>query len=153
MVKPAYSAHGYALDRCITWDVTIPRFHLTPTQKRKRIISIRFRVKNNSGKRLTVRVQVIALSKVIQFSSKKFKVLAKTRVHQETTSDVSVQKHRIVSTKSGEFQFKAYYLPQLAYQPVSEIAFEYSISAFDPDGKVVTHSHPIQIIIPLKKRN
>ncbi len=152
MPKPIFSSQGHALDRSITWDITISRFHLTPTQKRKRVISIKFKVKNNSGKRLTVRIQFNSLSRVIQFSSKKFKVLGKTRVHEETTSNTSVQKQNLPSEQIADFTFRAYYLPQLAHQSYSHLAFEYSVAAFDQEGKIVTHSEPRQILLPLMKK-
>ncbi len=153
MTKPAYRERGQALDRCIEWEITVPRFRLTSTQKRKGLIQVHFQVRNNKAEPLTVRIQLVSLSKFIRFSSGKIKVLGKNRVREETSTFASILKDTIASNETGAFKFTANVFPQFIFRSQASIVLEYSVSAFDQDGKTVTHSEPIQIVIPFSRKH
>lgn len=152
MTKPAYRETGRALDRCIEWEIIVPRFRLTSTQKRKGGIQVHFHVRNNKAIPLTIRIQLVSLSRFIRFSSKKLKVLGRNRVSEESSTYASVQKDTIVSNATGDFKFAANIFPQFIFRSQASIVFEYSVSAFDQEGKIVTHSEPIQIVIPFSSK-
>ena len=94
----------------------------------------------------------MSLTQVVRFSSTRLKVLGKNRVQEESATTASVQKQNLQPRQAGDFRFLAHYHPQFVFHASSTLGFEYSISAFDQDGKIVTHSNPIQIIIPLKTK-
>ncbi|MHA2406180.1 MAG: hypothetical protein ACXACH_05455 [Candidatus Hermodarchaeia archaeon] len=152
MTRPAYREKGRALDRCIEWEITVPRFRLTSTQKRKGTIQVRFKVHNNKAEGLIVRIQLASLSKFVRFSSKRIKVLGKNRIHEETSTYASVQKQTLTSKNTYNFQFTANILPHFVFQSQTSIVLEYEVSAFDLNGKIVTHSEPIKIVIPFSRK-
>jgi len=140
MTNPLYLSKGHSFDRIIEWEVTVPRFRLTSAQKRKRTIPLHFQVKNNSDKRLTVRIQITSLSKLLRFQSVSLKVIGRNRVSEESAT-----------LAPRRFKFLVYYYPHFTPQPVSQIRLEYTVAAFEEDGKIVTHSDVYQILIPMAK--
>jgi hypothetical protein len=152
MTKPAYREMGRALDRCIEWEITVPRFRLTSTQRRKGVIQVHFQVQNNEAEPLIVRIQLVSLSKFIRFSSKKTQVIGRNRVHEESSTYASVQKNTLPSKKTGVFKFIANIFPQFVFQSQTSIVLEYEVAAFSQEGKTVTHSEPIQIVIPFSRK-
>ena len=153
MTRPTYREMGRALDRCIEWEITVPRFRLTSTQKRKGSIQIRFNIQNNKTEPLLVRVQLASLTRFVRFSSQKTKILGKDRVTEETSAYASVQKLTLTSKTAGDLKFVAKILPQFVFHTQASIIFEYVVAAFDQDGKAVTHSEPIPIVIPFSRKH
>jgi hypothetical protein len=152
MPKLVLTAHGHSLDRSVEWEITIPQFTLTSTQKRKRTILILFHVRNNSKNRLTVRILINSLSEVLWFYNAFSKMYGKDRIRRESTTLTSVKTQNLPSNQAGDFKFSAVYSPHLIHYPLSYLGFEYIVSAFNEEGKTVTHSDPFQILIPLTKR-
>jgi len=151
MTNPLYLSKGHSFDRIIEWEVTVPRFRLTSAQKRKRTIPLHFQVKNNSDKRLTVRIQITSLSKLLRFQSVSLKVIGRNRVSEESATLAQVKKERLSPKQARRFKFLVYYYPHFTPQPVSQIRLEYTVAAFEEDGKIVTHSDVYQILIPMAK--
>ncbi|MFX0079563.1 MAG: hypothetical protein ACFE8O_10035 [Candidatus Hermodarchaeota archaeon] len=151
MTKPLYSAQAQSLDGSLTWEITIPRFRFTITQKRKSIIPILFHIKNNSDTRLMVRTELRSLSRLLRFLSLTTTAFGKTRAKQERETPTSVVEHNISPHQAIQFKINARFHPHLSFSPLTHINLEYVVSAFDKKGKIITHSDPYQILIPLPK--
>lgn len=151
MTKPLYSAQAHSLDGSLSWEITIPRFRFTSTQKRKSTILILSEIKNNSDTRLIVRTEFHSFSRILRFQSLAVTAFGKTRAKQERETLTHVIKRNIPPHQTVQFKIKAKFHPHLSLTPLSHIGLEYIISAFDVEGKTITHSDPYQIIIPLSK--
>lgn len=151
MTKPLYSAQAQSLDGSLTWEISIPRFRFTITKKRKSIIPIFFHIKNNSDTQLMVRTELRSLSRILRFLSLTTTAFGIARAKQQRETLSSVIKRNIPPHQSVQFKIKARFLPHLSFSPLSHIDLEYVVSAFDDTGKIITHSDPYQILIPLPR--
>lgn len=151
MTKPLYSTQIHSLDGSLTWEITIPRFRFMSARKRKSTIPILFQIKNNSETRLIVRTEIHSLSRFLRFQSLTITAFGTTRAKEERETLTSVIKRNIPPHQTVQFKINAKLHQHLSHQPVSHIGLEYVISAFNEDGKIITHSDPYQILIPLAK--
>ncbi|MDO8124191.1 MAG: hypothetical protein Q6364_07400 [Candidatus Hermodarchaeota archaeon] len=152
MIKPLFYTQATSFDGTLSWEITVPRTSFTISLKRKTTFPIRFLITNNSEKRLLVQIEVHSLSRVLRFQIKKTTAFGSARAKQQREKPTSLIKRNIAPLRSVQFTINANFHPHLSIQPMTQIGLEYVVSAFDEDGKTVTHTDPYRIIIPLAKK-
>lgn len=151
MSTPQFTATGHSFDKTLHWIITIPRFRLIASSKRKRGFSLLFQVTSNTLKKLVVFLRVESLSPLLQFHLKTVRTIGQDRINEESTALRQVKKATISSHQTRDFRFSLVYLPQLSVKSVSQIGLEYSLAAFEENGKIVIHTDPYQVLLPLRQ--
>ncbi|MFW9830376.1 MAG: hypothetical protein ACFFD8_01170 [Candidatus Thorarchaeota archaeon] len=152
MPKPLYKGHAQSLDGRLSWDVIIPKFSLGTPRRRRVSFQIQFLMKNNSEAPLIVHTQIQSLTETLRFQFVKVTTLGKNRVSEEREIRTGAIKRKLRPHQEIALHFFAKYHSQLSHQNSLDLGLEYIISAFDVNGKIISHSDPYQIVIPLTRR-